>query len=69
MISGMGIYRQLIPLAASDEQRGRAMLELAELYADLREAADDVIVAVDVTPDGDAFMFAWPDREPSSAAA
>ena len=68
MMFGMGLYRQVIPLAATDEEREQAMAELAELYADMREGGDDVIVGVTPTSDGDEYVFGVAGRELQRAA-
>jgi hypothetical protein len=56
MIVGMLTITELIPLDASDDERGRIMWETAELVANLRESGMDPVVGVEATSAGDVVI-------------
>jgi hypothetical protein len=62
----MPMYRALIPMDATDAERGAAMLDLAQIHCELRDQGCEVIVAVDVTPDGDEVVLAFEEPVPAS---
>jgi hypothetical protein len=64
--SGVATYTTLIPLDASDAERGRLMLDVAAFVADAREAGLDPVVGVETTSGGDVFLVTVGDDDPAA---
>jgi hypothetical protein len=61
------IYEHLVPIGLTIDERFLALDEVGRLYADLRQNGEDVEVGIATSPDGDTFVFAFPDRPLASA--
>jgi hypothetical protein len=64
--STVATFTTLIPLGASDAERGRTMLDVAAFVVDAREAGLDPVVGVETTSGGDVFMVTVGDDDPAA---
>jgi hypothetical protein len=65
---GVSTYSQLVPHAASPEERDAMLDDLAGIYHDLKETGAEPVAELRPQPDGDLWVISWEDDEVPAAA-